>query len=81
MTAEDDLAALQKRRDALERDRAQAQVRLDQETTVLREALAELKSEFGAANLREANKAFELMEEDFRALTEQIDQGLKQAGA
>lgn len=81
MSAEDDLAAFQKRRDALERDRAQAQVRLDQETKGLREALAELKADYGATNLREANEVFEALDQEFREAVAQIDQALKQAEA
>lgn len=81
MTAEDDLAALRKRKAALERDRAVAQARLDQETKALREALAELKTDFGVSAIADANTLLKQMEEDFRSLLQQIEHALDEAEA
>lgn len=81
MTAEDDLAALNKRKAALERDRAVAEARVEQETKLLRDALQELKTDYGVSNLQEANALFTKLEEDFRALVKQIDADLTEAEA
>jgi hypothetical protein len=81
MTSEDDLTTLKKQRDDLERQRAEATVRLEKETQGLRNALAELKDTYGVANLAEANSLLERLDQEFKSALVAAAEELKAAGA
>lgn len=80
-SVEDDLTALRKQRDDLERQRAEATVRLEKETQGLRNALAELKNTYGVTGLQDAHDLLGRLDQEFKTALVAAAEELKAAGA